>query len=118
MSRSLNISIQIYGEEVEYTEDIFSDGHGAGSHVHHHSGGGRSVDAGGGGGGHDPADSQYSKNLGGAGGGGGRNSAGAKMNVATPAGESNGTSSDKTKGGGRGWFLHHNFSGQYLLCFI
>ena len=117
MSRSLNISIQIYGEEVEYTEDIFSDGHGAGSHVHHHSGGGRSVDAGGGGGGHDPADSQYSKNLGGAG-GGGRNSAGAKMNVATPAGESNGTSSDKTKGGGRGWFLHHNFSGQYLVVLV
>ena len=91
---------------MEYTEDIFSDGHGVGSHVHHHSGGGRSVDAGGGGG-HDPADSQHSKNLAGASGGGGRNSAGAKMNVGTPAGESNGTSPDKTKGGG--WFLHQNF---------
>ena len=90
---------QIYGEEVEYTEDIFSDGHGGrfgiGPHVHHHSGGGRSVDAGGGGGGgHDSTESQQHNRI------PSRTSGNAKINMTTAvAGESNGTSPDKTKGG-------------------
>ena len=92
-------SFQIYGEEVEYTEDIFSDGHGGrfgiGHHVHHHSGGGRSVDAGGGGGGggHDSAEAQqHNRNS-------SRSSGNAKINMTTAvSGESNGTSPDKTKG--------------------
>ena len=93
---------QIYGEEVEYTEDIFSDGHGGrfglGHHAHHPSGGGRSVDAGGGGGGagggHDSAaESQQHNRI------PSRNSGNAKINMTAPvAGESNGTSPDKTKG--------------------
>ena len=94
---------QIYGEEVEYTEDIFSDDHGGhfgiGHHVHHHSGGGRSVDAGGGGGGgggtggHDSSESQQHNRI------PSRNSGNTKINMTTVvAGESNGTSPDKTKG--------------------